>query len=238
MKDIEASKQPYSGFVLLNQGKRIHPTELSPQDIPRHLVITGSGRGGTTACAVLARELGFNAERPTPYHESPHLRAFIKNADVVGALEHIRAWPPSGERMFWKDPKIHAPKFRRFLTDMPQNIGVMMVFRDPLNIAIRNTIDMGIDFFEAITKAARSAEQMTQCIQSLSTRVVILISYEKLLVKAEKIVSQLALTLGVDSEEKIRSAIMSVAPTPDAYQALTIPVLRGDFDAPTNAVSS
>src|SRR4051812_13575635 len=75
---------------------------------PRHVIVCGLGRGGTTAAAGILLQLGLTTPDPNPFLESISLRQFRKRGDVSGALAAIRQWDAGAGRIFWKEPKLKS----------------------------------------------------------------------------------------------------------------------------------
>ncbi len=187
--------------------------------VPRHLLIMGLGRSGTTACAQIAQRLGFRTNSPNVYLEDYSLRRYIANNDPQGALAALSDWPAEGQRYFWKDPKIWTAKFDPFLDHLPPSVGLLYVFRDPLNIASRDVMLTGVDLLTRIRQAAGAANQFAKRLELVRNRNVALVSYEKLLLKPEVVIDGLARFLQISDPAAIEAAIQVVQPTPESYEA-------------------
>lgn len=213
----------FDGIFFLQGGQVVDGDGLaldrSPDLVPRHMLVTGIGRGGTTACAQIMAKLGFETESPTPYQESKPLRQFILNGDAEGALETLARWPATGQRMFWKDPKIWTPGFDPFLERLPPSFGLMVVFRDPLNIAARNSAWASEDLYKSLQRAATMTFRLAERMPIIRDRNVALVSYEKLVTRPGPVVAAIARFLQIEDQAKVQAATAVVEPTPDSYQA-------------------
>lgn len=185
--------------------------------IPRHVLVTGIGRGGTTAVAMAVEALGFHAESPTSYRETKALRQFIVNSDPAGANDYLRNWPREGRRMFWKDPKIWASAFDPFLEGLPENIGLVFVFRDALGIAARNCRLSSSSLTDNIVAAAQAQYKMSKRLALVKHRNVVMLSYEKLLIDPAMIIDALARFLAVPAS-LVGKAAEAIKPSPPAYE--------------------
>ncbi len=186
------------------------------ENAPRHMLITGFGRGGTTACAMMLEALGFTLEANTPTKESTELRQVVLDRDNDAALAHVAKWPAVGPRMVWKDPKLFS--LLTFLKQMPSDIGMMFVFRDPLKVAIRNEKGGGIA--GELERVAKRLRRISATISSLPGRKMILVSYESLLVERERTVKKIANHLGINDETTIKRAVNVIEPSPEGYRRL------------------
>ncbi len=194
--------------------------------VPRHLLITGLGRSGTTACASIADRFGMKTASATVYLENRGLRQFIRDRNPDGAIAEIATWPAAGPRLFWKDPKIWSPVFDPFLDKLPPSIGLLYVFRDPLNIASRNALVSGGDLIKLLARTARAAQSLAKRVGRVRHRNVALISYEKLLLNPDNVVNALARFLQISDTQAIQAAIEVIEPTPDSYESHFRPVPR------------
>jgi hypothetical protein len=185
---------------------------------PRHLLVIGNGRGGTTATASLVQALGFEAGETNPYLENIKLKAMVDSGATDAVLAALTAWPKRGKRMFWKDTRVWATKFDPVLEQLPLNVGVIVVFRDPLNIAARNAVLEGFDFIDEIERAARATRKLALRLPLLKSRQAAFVSYEKLLTNPAKVANALAQFVGVTDQGKIDRAIAVIEPSPKSYQ--------------------
>lgn len=209
----------FGGVFFYRDGEIIDPSVATEAVAPRHMLVTGVGRGGTTAAACMIEALGFTAEEATPYRESRHLRSFILDGDGAGAANHLRTWSTQENRMFWKDPKIWVPNFDPFLDMLSSDIGVLVIVRDPLNIAARNAALHSGELAKEMLRASQATSKLVGRLPILTKGHAIVVSYEKLMLHTAQIVQAIADYLGVTSVDAIAAAIRSIEPTPDFYQS-------------------
>jgi hypothetical protein len=210
----------FHGMVFFANGRQYAPSELDSmpeEDAPRHLLVVGVGRSGTTACAGILQALGFFCDTEgNPVLESKRLRALRKRGRPEEFSEEIERWEASGQRWYWKDPKLRGD-FRGWLNKTPDSLGYLVVFRDALNPALRNHHIMKVDFLDALHRAAHNNAALVGFVTALKHRKLVLISYEKLLLNPERTVRNLARFVRVEDEERIRAAIDVIAPEPEKY---------------------
>ncbi|KQM64181.1 hypothetical protein ASE75_09255 [Sphingomonas sp. Leaf17] len=213
----------FGGLFFYHNGEIVDPAVQTETPPPRHMLVTGVGRGGTTAAACMIEALGFKAEGANLYRESKHLFEYIRDGNGAAAAEHLKSWSTSEDRMFWKDPKIWVPTFDPFLSMIPDDIGVLVIVRDPLNIAARNAALRSADILAETLAAAKSTVKLVSRMPVLTKRSAIVMSYEKLMLNTAEVVNEIARYLGITSEEAIAKAITMIEPTPSFYQ--------GQFDS-------
>ena len=173
---------PQDGLV--NKGLMLKPSAAPIADVGlgRTFIISGAGRGGTTVVAKVLRAAGMNFGK--------HV------ADVVGEdrwmLDVLRSGDPkrlnrvirqrNARNCDWgfKLPNIH--NFLR-LTDLARfrNPNLILIFRDPLAIAVRGGL---ADYFDPVSTLRDSAAGLTALAEFAcnATCPVLLISYEKALI--------------------------------------------------------
>ena len=185
---------------------------------PRHVLVCGHGRGGTTAVSKVLLALGLTTDEPNKFLESRPLKRLNKRGHFEDLVEAIRAWEGRPERLFWKDPKIKSVHLVPFLPKLGDDVGFVFVFRDPLNIARRNDDFKGIGVMSGLDLAVRGYQRTINAIETVKDRKVILISYEKLIVVPQLVVGGLAKFLGIDDPEAIRRAIAVIEPNSAEYR--------------------
>lgn len=186
---------------------------------PRHVLVLGMGRSGTTACAQVLSALGFVCDtEDNPVLESKRLRGLRRRGRAKEFLEEVSRWDSGTDRWFWKEPKLHAGGFRNVVLAAPPSVGYLAVFRDVFNVALRNQQAMNLEFFSSLEKAARNNERVVEFVKALRHRKLAIISYEKLILRTERTVETLARFLGVQDQSVIRAAITCIAPESERYQ--------------------
>jgi hypothetical protein len=217
------------GMLFYVDGREYSSRELEslPQSAtPRHVLVIGMGRGGTTACAEILSALGFVCDiQGNPVFESRRLRALRRRGRAEEFFEEVARWDSGSERWFWKEPKLHAGEFRHAVLQAPESVGYLAVFRDVFNVALRNHHTMNIEFFASLQHAAHNNAKLTEFVCALRHRKLVMLSYEKLISRTDRIVRALAQYLGVQDEASISAAIASVSPEPRRYLEIAGPKL-------------
>lgn len=186
--------------------------------VNRHVLITGLGRGGTTAIAQVFKAFGFYFDNPTLVMESIELRSLLLNRKTEQLSEHIRVWQTSPLRHAWKDPKLRAPKFKDFISSLPSDISLVIVFRDLIATTLRHNSVTGGYFLEELERNSRTVAQMMETVKyQQASRTVILVSYEKLLTNTESVISRLANIFDITEIDKIADAVNAIEVSPKSY---------------------
>jgi hypothetical protein len=216
----------FDGLVFFSNGREYSGPELDQlgeAEPPRHLIVIGLGRSGTTACASVLSELGFVCDtNGDPIMDSKRLRALRTRRKVEEFQEEMARWDRSGERWYWKDPKLRSPDFANALTNAPESVGYLFVFRDALNPAIRNHRLTNTSFIDSLERAARGNLGLVESVRRLQARKVVLMSYEKLLLHSDRTVRALANFVGITDEKKIGAAVQAISPEPEIYAQIAM----------------
>jgi hypothetical protein len=206
----------------INDGVYVHPIENS--DIqpalpkhPSHLLITGLGRGGTTAIANVVQELGFDFGEPHPFMENQLLKGYLQ-AGHFEKLRDIFSNIQDNKRLAWKEPKLRSHQAAELIMSYPPNVGVVIVFRDILAISKRNNLIIKWSLMEAMEQSLKELKKLVTLASLLKNRHLILVSYEKLLIDTEGVVNIMADWLNVSDEERRKMAIEVISPSPESYR--------------------
>lgn len=212
----------FDGLIFLRGDREFLPNSLDDAESygrpSRHAVVLGSARGGTTACAKILSALGFVTDSPNVIGESNLIRQYVQRGEKDKILNHMLEWDSSSERWFLKEPKLKSDTFYDILASLPDTVGYLVVFRDILNISLRNRGVMGVPFEKALADAARANVKLVRTVEFLRGRDMALVSYEKLIMNPGKTVNAIARFFGVDEVSAIESAVASVDPASRDYQ--------------------
>lgn len=188
--------------------------------VNQHVLITGLGRGGTTAMAQVFKAFGFVFDNPNDFMESLELKGFLEKGNTQKLAEKLNQWQSSGLRHAWKDPKLQSAQCRNVLIALPHNIATVIIFRDLIATSLRHSSVMNEDFLASLERYALGMQKLVNLTKQLqSNRSVVLVSYEKLLVNTEVVVNQLASIFQITDTDKITQAINAVAISPQSYLA-------------------
>ncbi|KJV05547.1 hypothetical protein [Methylocucumis oryzae] len=131
------------GIALLSPSISV-TSELTCQ----HVLITGLGRGGTTALAQVFRGLGFVFEQADEFMETKDYRRLLLAGDYQTLIADLQAWQTSERHHAWKDPKLLSPiHHQTFYSALPNNIVLVVVLRDLVATTSRFISVEQADFF-------------------------------------------------------------------------------------------
>lgn len=210
----------YEGLLFFRNGKEVFPAAESDleRSSTRHAVVLGSARGGTTACAKILSAFGFVTDDANEFSESKAFKRYLTVGRGEEILTLLASWDADTERRYIKEPKLKSDTFRDLLQAFPGSICFVIVFRDTLNIALRNFAVMGVPFPKALMDAGRDQVKLASTVASLHNRDVALISYEKLITYPERTVHRLAHFLGVGEASAIGAAVRAIEPNSREYE--------------------
>lgn len=163
--------------VVLNPGAS--RTGAAP-DVGRAVLLTGNPRGGTTFIASVAHHLGIPLGKSIPKYEDRRLRPLllgeVPDEGHVRLEAAIRAREAQHALWGWKLPGI----VRHFaLVDrLVRRPVYVMVFKDPLSIAMRRTQNAGASLLPGVRGAMDLFHRMVY-FAAQTERECILVSYEK-----------------------------------------------------------
>ncbi len=186
----------------------------------QHVLITGLGRGGTTALAQVFQGLGFVFEQADEFMENKDYRRLLLSGDYSTLIAQLQAWQSSECRHAWKDPKLSSPVHHHaFYSALPDNIVLVAVLRDLVATTSRFISVDQADFFETLMRYSHIQKKLLQLVElQKSQRPVLLVSYEKLLLNSHSVVRQLAEVFNIDDAALINQATALVQVSPDHYR--------------------
>jgi hypothetical protein len=177
-----ASRMPQDG--LINKGLMLKPGAAPTADVGlgRTFIISGAGRGGTTLVAKVLREAGMNLGKHIAdvVGEDRWMLDVLRSGDPKRLNRVIRQRNAQNRDWGFKLPNIH--NFIR-LTDLARfrNPNLILIFRDPLAIAVRGAL---ADYFDPVSTLRDTAAGLTALAEFAfgTTCPALLISYEKALI--------------------------------------------------------
>lgn len=218
-----SSASQYGGMFFYSNGKAFTQPEfesiIDGWSPPRHIVILGVARGGTTALARVLSELDMHTEMPNEFMESWSIKKLYDREMYEGIVRHIESWGSDGKRMFVKEPKLRTGKFSPYLPQLPTNVGFIFIFRDILNIALRNTVALEMEIGQTLSIAARDMVKLVAIFESLRNKSIALVSYEKMVANPERTVRNIARFLGIEDGAAVQRAISCIDPGSQEYEA-------------------
>jgi hypothetical protein len=179
------------------------------------LLITGVGRGGTTAIATIAREFGYHLGTRRTNLENEDLNDLLAR-DQTEFRDRLLRLSEEHPRFAFKSPKMRSSAAVETLIGLPNTFSLMIVFRDPLAVTMRNESAMGYDWEGGLGVAAREQLKLVRLAESWPHSLM-LISYEKLLVSKREVIGQMAEFCRVTDPEAIENAFNKVEPSSRPY---------------------
>ena len=234
--------------ALVNRGCIVRPRSANPNTAAegRTFIISGLARSGTTMAAQVLREAGLylgthlaelvceDLELLTILQEGQHegrrgggRGTMLDRAIARRDAEH-RDWG-------FKIPNIQG--FLRY-TDLSRfrNPHLVLIFRDPVAIAVRNSISEYFDQLTALSDAVVALGSLVAFVEHTDCPS-LLMSYEKALISPEDFVDTLTRFCGLDPAPDSRSRIADlVRPNPEAYLRGARRQFAGSVDALQNDI--
>lgn len=190
-----------TGFVVRNPAKA--------GEAARTVVVVGPARGGTSMAALVLEKLGV-------YMGETQDRAVLEDVTVARALEEggdlaafdrlVRQRDSVHRIWGWKRPG--ALRYVDRFAGRVRGLCFIVMFRDPLAIALRNTIALNMDLDRALRDAQAEVGGVVD--YALATlHPALLVSYEKAMVDREGFVDAVAAFLGLAPDPARRDAAIA-----------------------------
>jgi hypothetical protein len=212
-----------SAADLVNKGvifRRGVPVSPAIAALGRTFLVSGLGRGGTTMLANLTREAllhkaGRDGAGADPLHDTFEvlnaLRSSGVDLDAFIARENAR----------FRDWGLKAPMLAGYLAPHEltrfRNPHLLMVFRDPVAIAVRAAKSESVDVLTALRSNAEATPGLLSLVEG-STCPALLISYEKAITFPDDLVDALIQFCGSDGRSGLRERLLAcVEPNSETY---------------------
>jgi hypothetical protein len=212
---------------LLNTGVIVagSPAPRARKDTARRtFVVTGIARSGTSLVAAWLREAGmFIGEfLHDVVNEDAQILELLRNRDTELLQALIRARNAAHAQWGFKIPNLHA-----YLTvaelSLFRNPHLIVIYRDPVAVAVRNALSEYYDALESMVKTANAMYALSQFAQRADCPV-LLLSYEKALSMPDTVVDQLL-------DDAARSRLLShVQPNRAEYLVTATANFEGKID--------
>ncbi len=204
--------------TLVNRGFIVRPGTRPLDPGGNTIIVSGVARSGTTMVAGVLREAGL------------HIGTFL--ADVVHEDRQLLAIMQSGQRQLlaaaiaernaehrdwgFKIPNLHVylnhADIARF-----RNPRIVLIFRDPVAVAVRNAISEMFDEFTTLAETAAASLAVAEFARAADCSL-LLASYEKALIFPEMFVDALSAFCSLTPDEATRARMIRlVQPNPDDY---------------------
>ena len=111
-----------------------------------------------------------------------------------------------------------------------RNLHYVVIFRDPLAIAIRNSVSMRMNVIDGLEKASRQSAELVTFVKTLA-RPALLVSYEKASIDPPGLVTELVQYLGLEpTEEALADTVRNISANQSAYLLSSRIIYEGSID--------
>jgi hypothetical protein len=193
---------------------------LSNQSPPvggfKKIIIVGAGRTGTTAITAVIQELGFFTGSSEASLENDELENLLSSQQYSLLLDKLSEMADLHDRVVWKSTKLISNVHEDFVSSLPLDIGIVIMFRDILATAVRNNIVNDIELIQGLTTNIKANRKILQFIQSNQNHK-LLISYEKLMTSTPEVAKSIADFCGDIDPALLASAANKITTKPIKY---------------------
>jgi len=170
----------------------------------KKLLITGLGRSGTSAVASFVHGLGYHMPfaKELATNEDVKLRTLLEAGDVTSIKKELESRAVKYPLVAWKDPKLFGIVGEKLLDLLDKDWVYLVVFRDPVSVAVRNNKSLGRELDSELLNA--TTQQLKLALFYIKLKVnrrVHLVSYEKFITVFEKTADDMLSFLGLTCEK-------------------------------------
>ncbi|MBV9248271.1 MAG: hypothetical protein JO227_03350 [Acetobacteraceae bacterium] len=202
-----------------------------PPDSERTFIVTGIARSGTTLIATLLRQAGiFMGEfLHEAVQEDAQVLEIVRSRDMQALKPLVRARNRGHARWGFKVPNLHA-YLRHDELSLFRNPHLIIIYRDPVAVAVRDSLSEHYDEAGAFMRAASANLGMSHFAEQTRCPA-LLISYEKALSTPAPVVDGLLDFCGIALSDNERSMLLSkVQPNQPEYIAGSSSNFDGTID--------
>ena len=206
-----------NGWIVSN-GSLARPGGPDSEAGGRTFIVSGLARGGTTLLAAALREAGLylGTHLAELVGEDRQMLTILQSGNRA-LLERVIA-ERNAEHQDWgfKLPNLHA--FLRYdEVKLFRNPHLILVFRDPVAVTIRNVVSEYFDQLRTLEGSVTAMQALVEFMRRANCPT-LLVSYEKSLIKPAEFVDALAEFCGLTPNEATRARMVAaVEPSPEAY---------------------
>jgi len=208
----------------INPGTATLSNQSTPVGGFKKIIVMGAGRTGTTAITSVIQELGFftgvDNKREKPSLENEKLDELLALQQYSQLLDRLSEMASQNNKVVWKSLKLMGNLHIDFLSSLPMDIGIVIVFRDILTTAVRKTIVSDTDLIQEMASAIQANTKLLNTIQ-LAQNNKLLISYEKLLTSTPEVVKSIADFCGDIDPHLLAPAASQITTKPIEYLKIT-----------------
>jgi arabinose-5-phosphate isomerase len=190
----------------------------------RKVLITGQGRGGTSAIASIFYHLGYYMPNGDTYatFEDEKLRQHLASGEVEEVIQELNFRVSQHDLVAWKDPKLFGINGRELSGKISNDWLYVFVFRDPYAITLRKSMSGDSVVDRELLNASKYNRKLVEFYLSVKERnPCYIISYEKLLTDKLNVIGSLCDFLGFpDAMELAESLALKVGGSHTNYLAM------------------
>ena len=206
---LDELKNP--GIYILNKTKR-HKKKT--------VIVLGIARSGTTMLAEILSSIGiFMGEKLGAVKEDVELANMIEREELEKAKHLINIRNQYYDIWGWKRPE--AFEYYDLWKDLFRNPYIIIIFRDPLSVALRNMKSMNLDVMKGLNLYQKKLSRLIYFIDKIKEEniPIMLISYEKALLNAKEFLENLFdfLDLNKNEEKLLNKALSAINPSSEKY---------------------
>lgn len=213
-----------SGYAILNK---------QTADPQKTVVVVGVPRSGTSMIASALRAMGVSLGDVLD-------NAVMEDIDLSGALdrqdgEGLKQLIAARNSRFdlWGFKRPDAFRNMAAFESLFRNVHYVVIFRDPLAIALRNNLSMRAKLLPALQQAASSTSELLAFVCG-SEKPMLLVSYEKALLDEARFIDKLAEFVGIDFSSQDRQRVLEALPeNREAYWRTSRVQYEGRVDSVT-----
>lgn len=218
---------------LVNKGVILRPGKGLPADAGqgRTFIVSGIGRGGTTLVAALLREAGvFLGEQVSDLvHEDYEILDALRTRDPTRLDAFIARRNARGGDWAFKAPVLIAYLQAKDLLRF-RNPHLLLVFRDPVAIAVRHGVAEHEDPIPVVGEVAKAMAGMAALVEQ-SACPALMLSYEKAIMFPEAVVDAVIRFCGFDPGNGLCQRLLArVQPNAETYIATARRDFKGMLD--------
>jgi hypothetical protein len=171
------------------------------------LLITGLARSGTSMLAALVQDAGvwLGDHVYEPINEDAEITQMLRARDLTRLDALIKRQNARTPLWGFKMPDLHQflqhDELRHF-----RNPHLMVIFRDPVSVAVRNVLSEQADGTEAIVETTAAMHSLAQFVRA-SRLPFLLLSYEKALLFPQVFIASVLTFCGIGLDEEKRASL-------------------------------
>jgi hypothetical protein len=203
----------------------------SPKATKKTLIVTGIARSGTSLVASLLKEAGvFIGEfMHEVVNEDAQIIEFLRSQHIDLLKTLIRQRNTKYPRWGFKAPDLHA--FLRYQDlSLFRNPHLIVIYRDPVAVAIRNALSEHVGELDALVSASNGMHSLAQFVK-MANCPLLLLSYEKALTFPNIAIDSLVDFCGLQLDDNTRNRMfLQVQPNRAEYLAAATRHFSGCID--------